>query len=124
MAESKRRKGPLLPWLQHHRLIATEALLVAGIIQQLISNAVSASNLPGWAKVLVTMASVAGLLSIVAVSAQALANVGLVGTHRALAKTLLIPQLVLHLLIFVGLFFAYACIWRIPVHVPVLGTIG
>jgi hypothetical protein len=124
MATNKRRNGPLMPWLQHHRLIASEALLIAGIVQQLLGNAISASGLPGWVKVLVTMATVVGLLSIVAVAAQTIANVGLVGTHRALARTLQVPQLLLHLLILVGLFFAYALVWRIPVHVPVIGVVG
>jgi hypothetical protein len=123
MSTPKRSK-PLMPWFQHHRLIATEALLVAGIVQQLLSNLVSTSNLPGAVKVLLTMASVVGLLSIVAVAAQAMAGFGLAGTHRAWARLLALPHLFLHGLLFVGLFFAYAVIWHIPVRVPLIGVVG
>jgi hypothetical protein len=111
-----RRKGSWVPrWLRHRALVTGEAILIVGVVQQLIQSHVSQLPLPNWGKVLWAMASTLGVLGIALVVVRLLAVKSVAKAHDMVqALPLPTPSLFIHLLVYGGLFLLYAKILELP----------
>lgn len=121
-------KGPRLrfiAWLRHRSLVTAEAVLLVGVLQQLLSQWLATQVMPNAARVALTMAMVLGLLGSIVVVVRVIAMKGVHHTH-AVAKALPIPAAtwLAHAAAFAALYLLYAIVWHLPVTVPVLGTVG
>jgi hypothetical protein len=112
-----KRKGGWVPrWLRHRSLVTGEAILVVGVVQQLIQQHISELALPNWGKVLWVMASTLGLLGVVLVFVRIVAVKSVAKAHDVVqAIPLPTPTLLIHLLVYGGLFLLYAKVWDLPV---------
>ncbi len=103
-------------WLRHRGLITGEAILLVGVLQQVIQDRISELPLPNWGKVLWVMASTLGALGLVLFFAKDFALKGVAKTHDvAQALPLPTPTLLVHVAIYGGLFLLYAKVWNLPV---------
>jgi hypothetical protein len=111
--------------IKQRTLIGAEAVLLVGILQQLLSQRLAALTMPNAVRILVIMAMVLGVIGGVVVLAKGLIKLGVEHTH-SVAKALPLPMatVLAHLVAFCGLFLLYAVVWHLPVTLPVLGTIG
>ncbi|MBA2481814.1 MAG: hypothetical protein H0V44_14210 [Planctomycetes bacterium] len=125
MGTNQHKKASAPKWLRHRHLIATEGVLLVGTLNELLQRQVAASALPNWGKVLFIMAVVAGVLGGVLYVVQTFVIKGVAQTHRV-AQSLPIPApaLLVHVVVFFGLFLLYAIVWRIPVELPYIGIVG
>jgi hypothetical protein len=112
-----KKKGSSMPrWLRHRALIASEAILLVGAVQELVQQRVAALPLPNWGKVLWTMASVLGMLGLLLFFLHPLAKSGVSKGHDVVqAIPLPLPTLLVHLLAYGGIFLLYAWVWKLPV---------
>lgn len=99
----------------HRHLIAVEAMLCVGLIKDLVSDAVKASTLPNYGKVLFIMLLTLGLFASLFLIVERLTAQSFASTHK-LAKTLPwpLPRGVVHLAMLVALFLFYARILHLP----------
>jgi hypothetical protein len=116
---SERRKGSrggwVPRWLRHRALVTGEAILIVGVVQQLIQEHISNLSLPNWGKVLWVMASTLGALGVALVVVRAIAVKGVAKAHDVVQNIPLpTPSLLIHLLVYGGLFLLYARVWDLP----------
>jgi hypothetical protein len=126
MAKTSSARGMVfLRWLKHRALVGAEAVLLVGILQQLLSQRLTAVTMPNALRVVITMAMTLGVIGGVFVIARAVAARGVHHTHLV-AKALPVPLAtwIAHGAAFFGLFLLYAIVWHLPVEVPWLGTVG
>jgi hypothetical protein len=112
---AKRRRSSWVPrWLRHRTLATSEALLLVGACQELLQRQVAALALPNWGKVLWVMGTTLGLLSVVLLVLRSVAAKGVVKTHDMVqAIPLPTPYLLVHALVYAGLFLLYAYVWEL-----------
>lgn len=90
-------------------------MLLANAAREVLTQRLSPS-LPDWGKVMLTMALAVGLFGGVLYLLDAFTAKGVAKTHDVVrAVPVPMPMLVVHAAVFVGLFFLYAYVWRIPV---------
>jgi hypothetical protein len=103
-------------WLRHRALVATEGVLLIGVAQELLQRQVLALDLPNALKVLFVMAATIGIIGLLLVVVQTVVVRSLAKTHEvAKAMPLPWPVVLVHLLVFTGLFLLYATVWDLPV---------
>jgi hypothetical protein len=103
-------------WLRHRALMTGEVILTVGVVQELIQRQVNHLALPPYGKVLWIMASTLGVLGVLLLVIRAVVTHSLTKTHEVVqAIPLPTPLLLVHALVYVGLFFLYAYVWSIPV---------
>lgn len=103
-------------WLRHRALVTGEAILVVGVLQQLLQQRINELAMPNWGKVLWVMASTLGLLGVILVLVRVVAVKGVAKAHDVVqAIPLPTPTLFIHLLVYGGLFLLYAKVWDLPV---------
>ena len=94
--------------MRHRALVATEALLIVGLLLELATRQVQASHLPNWGKVLFIMAMTVGLFgSLVLVLHSALGAA--IGKGYEALDGLPIP--LLHLAVVAALFWCYSQVY-------------
>lgn len=96
-------------WLRPRDWIAAEAVLLVGVIKDVISDRVRTASIPGYAKVLFMMAATLGLLGGMYFVLERLLAHTVARTHGA-ARTLSLgaPGWLFHLALILVLFFVYA----------------
>jgi hypothetical protein len=104
-----RRRGGAggMRWLRHRNLVATEALLLAGLCKDWLTGAVERSDLANWGKVVFVMGATVGLFGGVFLALQRLLELSVARTHSAFGG-LPFPTLGAHALVLFGLFLVYA----------------
>jgi len=117
MATSSTKIPVTVPrWLRHRSLISSEALLLVGVLRELLSHQIHAAPLPNWAKVLFVMTMTVGLFGGLFVLIQNLTAKTVGKTHDVVqAIPLPMPSVLIHVAAFVGLFFLYAKVLGLPV---------
>jgi len=112
---SHRTPSRLPKWLRHRGLIAAEAVLLVGVLKDMLGVQLKASALPGWAKVLLVMGLTLGLLGGLFLAVQKLTTRGVAKTHEVMqALPLPVPLLAIHIAVLAGLFVLYARLLEIP----------
>jgi hypothetical protein len=106
-APSRKRTDWTPAFLKHRSLMATEAVLVVGLLKGLLEDWIKATDLSNWGKVLFLMAGTVGLLGGLYWLIEVLTTGGVAKAH-GLLRTFSMPYLAVHGLIFVVLFFIYA----------------
>lgn len=116
---AKKRKGSWMPrWLRHRTLAAGEAILLVGACNEMLQQFVGRLDLPNWGKVLWVMGSTLGLLGVMLLVIRLVADKGVAKTHEVVqAIPLPTPHLLVHALIYGGLFLLYSIVWKLPVLV-------
>ena len=113
-ANARRKKGR--SWLSHKSLIAVEAVLLAGVVKDLVSDWVKRSSLPGYGKVLFVMALTLGFFAGLLFVVERLTARGVVSTHKAVsALPWPLPRALVHAGMLFALFVAYARMLKIDV---------
>jgi len=104
------KSGPRLPrWLSHRGLVAAEAVLVVGILRDVLSHAIKGSSLPNYAKVLIVMAMTVGVFGGLFFFVEKVTARTVAGTHRAVRSlTGVMPYWAVHAGILFVLFLVYA----------------
>jgi len=122
MAKKSGRSGP---WIKQRSLITAEAVLLVGVLQQLLSQELARIVMPDALRILMIMALVLGVIGGVVVLVRSLISSTVAHTHTV-AKALPLPMAtwIAHLAAFGGLFLLYAVVWHLPVAIPYLGTFG
>lgn len=112
---SKRNRSGWAPrWLRHRTLATSEAILLVGVCQELLQRQIATLALPNWGKVLWVMASTLGLLSILLLVMRNVATKSVIKTHDMVqAIPLPTPYLLVHALVYAGLFLLYAYVWKL-----------
>jgi hypothetical protein len=114
MAKKSRSSTPR--WLRHRTMIASEALLLVAVAQELIQRQVNQLDLVNWTKVMWLMAVNIGALGLLLVLVKMVAEKSLAQTHSVVqAIPLPTPYLLIHLLVFAALFYVHAYVWHLPV---------
>ncbi len=113
MARSGKNSG-LFSWLRHRRLVEVEAVLLAGVAQELVQRKIKTMAWPHWGQALWIMGCTLGMLGGLVLVLRALAEGTVSGTHRA-AKGLpfRLPLLAMHAAVLAALFLTYAWVWRL-----------
>jgi hypothetical protein len=125
MATGKQQRSIVPKWLRHRNLLASEAVLLVGALQEMVQQRVQSSPVPNWGKVGFTMLVVVGALGGLLLLLQSFAVTGMAKTHTVV-KSLPVPlgTLLLHASVLAGLFVLYAQVWHFPVDLPLIGRIG
>jgi hypothetical protein len=110
-ARSRRDWTPV--FLKHRSLMATEAVLVVGLLKGVLEDLVKATDLPNWGKVVFLMAGTVGLLGGLYWIIEALTASSVERAH-GLVRTFSLPYLAVHGAIFLALYFMYANRHGIP----------
>jgi hypothetical protein len=96
-------------FLSHRHLIAIEAMLVLGVIKDVIFDLVKKSGYPNYFKVLLIMAATVGLFGGLFFVIEKLTARGVAGTHQALKQLpVVLPTLIVHVVLLFLLFLLYA----------------
>ena len=95
-------------------LLNFEAILVAGVVQELLQRQVKALGWPHWGQTLWIMGCTLGMLGALVLTLRVLAQRTLSKTQKA-ARMLPIPlpEISLHAASLAGLFFLYAWVWHL-----------
>jgi len=122
MAKKAARTGP---WIKQRTLITAEAVLLVGVLQQLLSQQLAKIVMPDALRILMTMALVLGMIGGLIVLLRSLISTTVAHTHTV-AQALPLPMAtwLAHLAALSGLFLLYAVVWHLPVTIPYLGTVG
>jgi hypothetical protein len=104
---ARRRGGGGVRWLRHRSLVATEAVLLAGLCKDWVTGAVERSDLANWGKVVFVMGATVGLFGGLFLALQRVLQRGVLKTHSAIGG-LPVPSLAAHALVLLALFFLYA----------------
>lgn len=100
----------------HRGLIAIEAMLVLGVVKDVIFERVRTSDLPNYGKVLVIMAATVGLFGGLFFVIERLTARGVANTHQVLKRMpVVLPTLVIHVVLLFLLFLLYARMLKIKV---------
>jgi hypothetical protein len=96
--------------------VASEGILVVGVVQELIQRQVNHLDMPAWSKVLWLMACTLGVLGVLLMVIQVMAQRSVAKTHEV-AQALPLPAatLLMHAALFTGLFYLYAWVWNLAV---------
>jgi hypothetical protein len=96
-------------WFSHKGLIAIEAMLVLGLVKDVVAARVGNSTLPDYGKVLFIMAVTIGLFGGLFVIVQQLSERGIEKAHEV-ARALPLPfaYWLAHAALLLGLYFLYA----------------
>lgn len=113
-AGARTRRDWTPAFLKHRSLMATEAVLVVGLLKGVLEDLVKATDLPNWGKVVFLMAGTVGLLGGLYWIIEGLTASGVEKAH-GFVRTFSVPYLGVHGAIFVVLFFVYAHRHGIPV---------
>ncbi|HEX3132733.1 MAG TPA: hypothetical protein VHX44_04015 [Planctomycetota bacterium] len=109
----KKDTGWTPAWLRHRALLAGEVILVVGVIQELIQRQMNHLGLPPYGKVLWIMACTLGVFGVLLLVIQPVIKSSLAKTHDVVQAILLpLPLLLVHGVIYVGLFYLYAFVWE------------
>jgi hypothetical protein len=111
------KSGPRLPrWLSHRGLVAAEAVLLVGILRDLVSQSIKGAALPNYGKVLLVMAMTVGVFGGLFLIVEKLTARTVAGTHRAVRSvTGVMPYWAVHAGILFVLFLVYAHLLRLSV---------
>ncbi len=100
----------------HRGLIAIEAMLVLGVVKDVIFDRVRTSDLPNYGKVLVIMAATVGLFGGLFFVIERLTARGVANTHQVLKRMpVVLPTLVIHMVLLFLLVLLYARMLKIKV---------
>ncbi len=100
-------------WM-HRWLVRTEAILVAGVAQELVQRLIKAQGWPRWAQVLWIMGCTLGMLGGLVLVLRTFATKTVSSTHQAARKLPLpAPLLLMHAAALPGLFCIYAWGWHL-----------
>lgn len=103
-------------WLRHRTLAAGEAILLVGACNELVQQLVQGLAIPNWGKVLWVMGTTLGLLGVMLLVIRLIAEKSVSKTHEVVqAIPLPMPHLLVHALIYCGLFLLYSIVWKLPV---------
>jgi hypothetical protein len=104
------KSGPRLPrWLSHRGLVAAEAVLLVGILRDVVSHAIKGSAFPNYGKVLLVMAMTVGIFGGLFLFVEKLTARTVAGTHKAVRSlTGVMPYWAVHAGIVFVLFLFYA----------------
>ncbi len=103
-------------WLRHRTLAAGEAILLVGACNETVQQLVHGLDLPNWGKVLWVMGTTLGMLGVMLLVVRLIAEKSVAKTHEvAQAIPLPMPHLLVHALIYAGLFLLYSIVWKLPV---------
>ncbi|HEV8111352.1 MAG TPA: hypothetical protein VGR31_01125 [Planctomycetota bacterium] len=107
---ARKKSGPRLPrWLSHRGLVAAEAVLVVGIVRDIVNRSVQGSTLPNYGKVLLIMALTVGIFGGLFLFVEKLTARTVAGTHKVMRSvTGVMPYWVAHAGILFILFLLYA----------------
>jgi hypothetical protein len=114
---AKKKSASWTPtWLRHRALLTGEAILVVGVVQEIIQRQVNHLAWPNYGKVLWIMACTLGVLGVLLLAIRQLIKRGLAKTHDVVqAMPLPLPVLLTHVAFYVALFYLYAWVWSLPV---------
>jgi hypothetical protein len=107
---ASKRSGRRLPrWLSHRGLVAAEAVLLVGILRDLLARGIKSSSFPNDGKVLLIMAMTVGVFGGLFVFVEKLTARTVAGTHKAVRSlTGVMPYWAVHAGILLVLFLLYA----------------
>src|SRR5262249_60015880 len=110
MSRSTKRNGTRLPrWLSHRGLVAVEAVLLVGVLRDLLSRGIKASSFSNGGKVLLIMAMTVGVFGGLFVFVERVTARTVAGTHKAVRSlTGVLPYWAVHAGILFVLFLLYA----------------
>ncbi len=85
MSAQASKGGRRLPrWLSHRGLVAAEAVLVVGILRDIVNRGVQGSALPNYGKVLLIMALTVGIFGGLFLFVEKLTARTVAGTHKVM----------------------------------------
>ena len=104
------KSGRHLPrWLSHRGLVAAEAVLLVGILRDVVSHEIKEASLPNYGKVLLVMAMTVGVFGGLFLIVETLTARTVAGTHKAgRSITGVMPYWAVHAGILFVLFLVYA----------------
>jgi hypothetical protein len=107
---SQRRGGLRLPrWLSHRGLVAVEAVLLVGILRDVLARDIKTSSFPNDGKVLLIMGMTVGVFGGLFVFVEKVTARTVAGTHKAVRTlTGVMPYWAVHAGILLVLFLLYA----------------
>ena len=107
---ASKRSGPRLPrWLSHRGLVAAEAVLLVGILRDVVSHAIKAAEMKNYEKVLLSMALTVGVFGGLFLFVEKVTARTVAGTHKAVRSvTRVLPFWIVHAAILFILFLLYA----------------
>lgn len=113
---AKKRQSMLPKWLRHRTLLATEAVLIIGVFQELMQRWVMKQELPNTLKVMFVMLATVGIIGLLLVIVQTLVIRSLEKTHEV-AKAMFVPLavMIMHGVILLSIFYLYAYVWDLLV---------
>jgi len=110
--KKKRASSASWSWLSHRQLLFVEAVLLVGLGKEALEWMVlEHSQLPAIYRIVLGMFVVASTLGGLVFAAQDRVKRGLDRTAKAVRRRVRIPQLLLHVVALVAIFFAYAAFW-------------
>jgi hypothetical protein len=113
MARSGKNSG-MFSWFRHRRLIEVEAILLAGVAQELVQRKIKAMAWPHWGQTLWIMGCTLGMLGGLVLVLRAFAQGTVAGTHRAARRLpFRLPLLAMHGAALFALFVLYAWVWKL-----------
>lgn len=103
-------------WFTHRNLIAMEAMLLMGVIKDVIFETVRTSSHANWLKVVFVMAATIGLFGGLFFVIEKVTARGVNQTHQALKRLpIAMPTLVVHAVLLFLLFWLYARMLKLSV---------
>jgi hypothetical protein len=103
-------------WFTHRNLIAMEAMLLMGVIKDVIFETVRTSSHANWLKVVFVMAATIGLFGGLFFVIEKVTARGVNQTHQALKRLpFAMPTLVVHVALLFLLFWLYARMLKLNV---------
>ena len=99
-------------WFDHRALVLSEAVLAAGLIQELLEAWIlSLPTVPPMLRVVAAVAVVVGTLGGMMLAMRQRLQDWIKGTHDTLTSRLPLPSLLAHLVILLTLFLGYCWLW-------------
>src|SRR5262249_45466243 len=107
--EAMRKSGGRRRLFSHRGMIAVEAVLVVGILKDLMTAVVKSSHLPNWGKVLFVMALTVGVFGGLVFFVERFTERTVASTHKAVRSLpVALPYWLVHLAVLGALFLLYA----------------
>jgi hypothetical protein len=110
------RKGKsfsFFPWFRHHWLVEVEAILLVGVVQELLQRQIKAQGWPNWSMTLWIMGCTLGLLGGLVMVLRLIAKRAMAQTHKVVSGVPIFSPMIIHLLVLAGLFVLYACVYKL-----------
>jgi H+/Cl- antiporter ClcA len=108
----KGKSSGWFPWFRHRWLVEAEAILVVGVVQELLQRQVKIQGWPKWGMTLWIMGCTLGLLGGLVVIMRLVARRAMAHTHKVASSVPILSPLILHLLVLAVLFLLYAWVWK------------